>query len=94
MLELNCLFRGYAIQLPLREGDTVWLRRRGALQDLPGIPAEVVITLIAHHIFGIQLQERLRGAVMPARAAALPLIRGPVAPEIQEARRVKRRKRA
>ena len=77
------------MQLPLRDGDTVSLRRRGHLNG-PAIPAEVVINLVAYHFYGLEIQDRLRQAVTSRKPPAL-MSRGPVPLDVQEARRVRRR---
>lgn len=86
MIALWCRFRSQGMQWPLRPGDTVEVRRDGV--SVGELPAEFVIDLIAHHLYGLRLQEQFRDGVR-AETARKPLT--PVPLEVQAARRAKRR---
>ena len=80
------VFRRVGIQLPLRPGDIVSVRR--GVNVIGEVPAELVIHLVAHHFHLAEIQDRIQ----VSRRPSAPL-RGHVSVAIQEARRVKRRQR-
>ena len=91
MIELVCFFRSQGVQWPLRRGDTVRIRR--GHDDLGELPADLVIELVAYHLYGLQLQVRMRDGVLiePPRKPPALMSRGPIPLDVQEARRVRRR---
>ena len=93
-------FRSNGVQWPLRSGDTVRVRR--GTETLGEISADLVINLVMHTLYSIQLQEKIRNDVqhgpMPLpEVERMPLAlmgKAPVPVEVQEQRRAKRKGRS